>query len=315
MDADRFYAEDRLDRLSLVSGIEKHLLRAATIYPVALQINGGSLSEKSIWPWMLATGARNTKRRGGLQYCPVCLASDKKPYYRLQWRHAWHVCCEQHECALHDRCHACHVPIEPHRLRAEDERISVCASCKVDLSEAAVKKSSKTLLKFQHLFDQVVLTQQGKFAGQVVNTQQWFELAAFFATMIRRARHRKSEKLTRFLNQIDEQLLVGEPLVSSVGMEMLRTTERQSVFESLYPLMTSEWERFHAALTTSEMTFQSFCTKDTELPDALKELTKNLPGNSKPHRQRSRKLSGPRSRFEVMKMMIRLQRKLEMSNR
>ena len=46
-----------------------------------------------------------------LQYCPACLASDARPYFRRSWRLAHVATCLEHRCRLHDRCWQCDRPV------------------------------------------------------------------------------------------------------------------------------------------------------------------------------------------------------------
>lgn len=315
-DADRFLDQERIEPLCAVSGITNEALRAATLCPVASQIAGGNPPQKALWPWILTLGARNTKRRSGLQYCPECLAESSTPYYRIQWRFAWHVGCEKHERALHDRCHVCDAPVELHRLLAEDQQVSLCATCKADLRNAGTKPCPVGALAFQRMSDHVVTQDQGLFQGCSIDIHQWFELASFFEGLIRRAIRSKNENLTEFLHQLGVRLPEGLPVIAGAGIEMLRTHDRQKLVGSLYPLMMAGQERFKLALIESGIALQTFCGKTELLPRLLIGMTSSLPDKSRIRTSNpARKLSGPRPRHEVMRMMARLQRKLEMAMR
>lgn len=313
-DADRFLDPGRIEPLCAVSDITNEAMRAASLYPVASLIAGGNLPEKALWPWMLTLGARNTKRRSGLQYCPECLAESPMPYYRRQWRFAWHVGCEKHECALHDRCHVCDAPVEPHRLLAEDQQVSLCATCKADLRNASANLCPEGALAFQRMADHVVVNGQGLFQRNIIEVHQWFELASFFASLIRRASRSENEILTEFLQQLGVKLPEGLPVIMGAGIEMLRTHDRQKLLDSLYPLMMAGQEQFELALKDSGIALQTFCGKDEMLPKLLLEMTSDLPDKSRIRTSKpSRKLTGPRPQHEVMRMMARLQRKLEIA--
>lgn len=66
-------------------------------------------------PWLLPTTVdNNLRRRSGLQYCPTCLASDPKPYYRRIWRLAFVTSCSAHGSLLRDRCPHCSAPVHQH---------------------------------------------------------------------------------------------------------------------------------------------------------------------------------------------------------
>lgn len=315
-DADRFLDDERIEPLCEVSGIAKEILRDATLYPVASQIVSGNPPEKAMWPWILALGARNTRRHGGLQYCPSCFAEDAKPYYRRQWRFAWHTGCEKHGCSLLDRCHICSAPAEPHRLLAEDQTVAVCATCKADLRTASPTPCSAVALAFQGMADRVVLQGHGVFQDQAVDISTWFELASFFESLVRRATHSGTETLNAFLRLLGVKLPEGLPVIAGAGIELLRTHERQELLQSLHPLMMADQERFSLALKESGIARQTFCGKGETLPKLLLEITSSLLHKPRNHMSKPvRKLMGPRPRHEVMRMMARLQRKLEMAQR
>lgn len=315
-DADRFLDDERLEPLCKVSGLTKKALSAATLYPVAKSVAAVNPPEKALWPWMLTVGARNTKRHSGLQYCPACLTADAKPYYRLQWRFAWHVGCEKHGCTLHDRCHVCKAPVEPHRLLAEDMQVSLCATCNADLRNASANPCPEGSQAFQQMADHVVVHEQGLFQGHTIDVHQWFELAGFFVALIRRARRNENEILNEFLSQLGVKLPEGLPVIAGAGIEMLRTHEREKLLESIHPLMVSSQEQFELALNESGIALQTFCEKGEVLPELLTQITSSLPDKSRfLTKRRALKLNGPRTRHEVMRMMARLQRKLELAKR
>jgi len=316
VDADRFFADERIKHLSRVSGIPMEALRAATLCSVANRIFGGTLPDKMMWPWMLALGARNTKRRSGLQYCSACLAEDAKPYFRLQWRFAWHTGCERHNSLLLDRCHACNAPIEPHRLLAKDRNISICATCKADFRDASIRSWSTEASLFQSMADHVVRQNQGMFQGHAVVAAEWFELACFFARLLRRANHGGIEALQEFIERLGGKLPGSLPVASELRIELLQTQERQKLIESIYPFMISNREQFEKALVESSLTLQGFCEKGDALPQTLQWVTSYLPDKPRVRIPKPvRELTAPRPRHEVMRMMARLQRRLEIVQR
>lgn len=315
-DADRFFCDERLKSLCTVSGIPMDEFRAATLYPIASQIFGRNPPEKASWPWVLTLGARNTKRHGGMQYCSSCFMEDTKPYYRRQWRFAWHTCCEKHGVSLLDRCHACGAPIEPHRLLAEDQNIAVCATCKADLRNASSPSCPADALAFQGAVDHVVLHGQGSFQGQIIEVSEWFVLLNFFEALIRRANRSGAETLNDFLQRLGLQLHGGLSLLSGAGIDMLRTNERLKLLGMVCSLLVADKEQFVIALKESGITSQTFCNKGETLPKSLLDIASTLPNNPRVHtRKAACKLVGPRPRQVVMRMMARLQRKLEMAQR
>jgi hypothetical protein len=90
--------------------------------------------------WILPVGIyHRTHRQFGLQYCPLCLAEDKVPYYRRKWRLAFLTSCEKHHVLLQDCCPHCRSPINFHRNdtgtfhKYMAESLTLCHACSVDL--------------------------------------------------------------------------------------------------------------------------------------------------------------------------------------
>lgn len=99
-DVDRHPPAERLAVLSKMSNIPVEALSESTLSPTALRILSEIPGKEIAWPWVLAIGARNRRRSGGLQYCAMCLTEDPKPYFRIPWRFAWHTGCEKHGCGI-----------------------------------------------------------------------------------------------------------------------------------------------------------------------------------------------------------------------
>lgn len=316
LDVDRSITEERLKLLSIFSGISPEAFQSATLYPIASRIRRDRLPEKAIWPWILTLGTRNTKRRSGLQYCPVCLSEDVNPYYRLHWRLAWHTVCERHKCNLLDRCWNCHAPVEPHQLTAESEHVSVCATCKVDLRNTIATTYPADALIFQLETDQVIRNNHGMYFGRRVSAKEWFEVAHFFVALIRRANRSGTDSMMSLMNYLNVVLPKEMPTIAGAGIELLRVYDRQQVFVAAWRFLSATEERLKEALKKSSITRQGFCDKDELIPSPLIELIESLANKPITRTKRIKPCSpNPRSRQEVMRMMDRLKRKLEMVRR
>lgn len=315
-DADRFFNEDRFDQIRDLAGFEKSALQAASLYPIANQVYGIKPPAKAAWAWFVAPGARNTKRHSGIQYCPTCLKNDVKPYFRIQWRFAWHTGCKEHGHALLDRCHSCNAPVEYHRLRAEDKLIAVCATCKVDLRAASVRSCLPDPLKFQQVADDVLINGIGPFQGSAMSVMSWFELANYFISLIRVAQRGENEPLSQFLRLIDVQLPVGIPIQPGNQLEILQTHDRERLLAALFPMMSANKIQFDVALQKSAITRQGFAGHGLVSPTWIRTTAASLPSALREKSTRSTaRLDGPRSRYQVKRMMARLQRKLDMAKR
>jgi hypothetical protein len=311
LDADRTLSDERLLPLCRLSGISSDAFRTALLLPTANRIAGGGLPEHAIWPWILALGTRNTKRRSGLQFCPVCFAETAFPYYRLQSRFAWHTVCEQHGIVLMDRCGNCGAPLEPHRLSAEDRHIAVCASCKADLWSRKQDLCHPEALAFQKAADAVVRDGSGIFLGSSHSSRAWFGLADFFVSIVRRANRRIDGRLTNFIRAME---IPWHPaLVESASIELMGVRNRQNILGMVWHFIVADQERLQDALALVGVTRQGFCPKGEPVPALASEIAGFLQDASIVRAKVGQRCkSGPRPRYEVRRMMVRLRRRLEM---
>lgn len=93
--------------------------------------------------WIMPLGVyHRTRRRYGLQFCPLCLSTDAEPYFRRSWRLAFTTVCERHGVLMHDRCHRCGATVAffrrelGHRDEHRFDAAARCHACGGDLSRA-----------------------------------------------------------------------------------------------------------------------------------------------------------------------------------
>lgn len=87
-------------------------------------------------PWVMPVGVYHRVRKNrGLQYCPSCLHDADVPYFRRQWRLAFHVICPRHGAPLCAECPICSAPVLFHRVRSFDAPLSICGGCGFDLRQ------------------------------------------------------------------------------------------------------------------------------------------------------------------------------------
>lgn len=313
-DLDRGASEAHRRTLETASGLPTDAFRSATIGSVIERVADLDGRARGRWPWTTTVGSRNTRRHGGLQFCPACLAEDAVPYYRLHWRLAWHAVCEEHASVLLDRCPACRAPLEPHRLEVRDGSHVLCATCKRDLRAASgdlAATADPAAIAFQRAADAVVREGGAPVLGQSVTARQWFALAAFFATFLRRSDYHGGGPVRRVLEELEISPPELDRASRSVELESLRSGDRHVLFARLGLLFSLDHDAFASALATAAITRQALCPKGTVLPDALEDVARTLPGRT---RQRKRPTApvnrGPRSRRAVEMMMATLERRL-----
>jgi hypothetical protein len=105
--------------------------------------------------WIRPVGVyHRTRRRPGLQFCPVCLG-ENDPYYRLSWRLGFVATCIQHQRLLAEACQNCQSPLSFHRLKLH-QPMSICAFCNFHLDQTATRPATPDAVAFQHYLEQVL---------------------------------------------------------------------------------------------------------------------------------------------------------------
>lgn len=310
-DIDRGVGQERLTPLSKASGIGATAFEAATLRPVAEFVAGIPPTLQAVWPWMLALGSRNRKRHGGLQYCPACLAADTTPYYRLQWRFAWHTMCATHKCMLLDRCPHCFHPIEPIRLTAEDGHVAICAICRNDLRDVSSGKMNGRALDLQQASDHAVASRSAQFGDSAVSTNDWFALMRWFAGVLRIAASSPSGKLARFVRCIG---LDSESIAlprTGLAIEFLSTSERAALLSGVCDVIATAPAHLLEAALEAGLSATTFRQSRKLLPGCLERIAIQLPETTRGKRhRRCTHAPGPTSPTSVRRKWALLQRRM-----
>jgi transcriptional regulator with XRE-family HTH domain len=117
-----------LSTLSQVAVCPESRLLETTVYYIATKF-GRSTRPQALSSFL--SGSLSTSVR----YCPECLRSDSRMYYRLMWRFLMLKGCPSHGCKLVDRCWRCTQALP---LFTPPFHVGECASCGADLREAGV---------------------------------------------------------------------------------------------------------------------------------------------------------------------------------
>lgn len=189
-DMDRTVSLELLDELHQCTGISRDVLWQLTL-PALMPLFcaepacSGWSSSRPITPWVGRVGYDNAgyglypyktygdvppssdRRYFGLLFCPDCLATDSRPYFRRIWRLAWSVVCVKHRVVLQDRCYRCGHPISFGRAtrgggpvrRPVIDRILRCAQCDAYRDEAPRVDALDNDVEHQHARD-IVLQQK-----------------------------------------------------------------------------------------------------------------------------------------------------------
>jgi hypothetical protein len=320
-DLDRYPGEDRLVALSNYSGKDLNVLHEATLFPITSAILGREPSVNELWPWLLTTGTRNRIRKGGIQYCVDCLKEDKNPYFRREWRFAWHVSCTKHGKYLVDCCPHCQAPIEPHRLIAEDRYITICASCHLSLIDLdGSENADADVLSFQIWADDVINHREMPLAHNIpVNVQSWFEISRYYASYVRRCvvnPHPALQSFSEAVNFTAHQDILKDAL--KIDFEQMEIKARTALLISIFKLMRLPKDELIRLLRESVISKQGFTNVKHNFPNALNSIAESLPDKSRAKRTSSskihspaKKLPSPKPLWEVNRMWRQLLQKME----
>lgn len=309
IDLDRASDFSYLEPLSRYSGIRIGSLVAASLRAVARATTGTSKKPNTTGPWILSLGTRNRKRLGGLQYCSYCFNGDATPFYRLQWRLAWHTCCPNHQVILNDRCFWCRAAIEPHRLTTRHSNTAYCARCGDNHGDSLHLRAVSSAMIFQSLADAVVCSGVGRYGSVLMTACEWFIVVRYFLMLLRCATRHPNSNLTKCLVSIHSQVGTLKSTMSGLPFELLPPFERAQMLCCVYGLIQAGPKELKTAMINWGLTSATMMQDWPSVPYPINELV-----NALPSRRRTRKRSGkcsqkPKPPQVVMRMWAKLCRK------
>ncbi|WP_045769806.1 TniQ family protein [Xanthomonas albilineans] len=142
-DIDRAPPDWLLNVLSTRTGTPRRAIDRTTLLSYERRLYGHAHASGQL-RWILAAGIyHRTRRRFGIQFCPLCLSADSEPYFRKHWRVAALTFCPEHSVLLHDRCPKCGAAIAFHRHElgrpavTDAGALCLCHACKFELRSAS----------------------------------------------------------------------------------------------------------------------------------------------------------------------------------
>lgn len=309
-DIDRGISVERQVAISLRTGVECDSIQRASISLEAKLFSTTSLPRYGVWPWVLGLGTRNRSYRGGVQFCPYCIAEDPIPYFRRLWRFSWVTGCMAHRVQLLDRCVKCLKPIEPHRLEAINAvNLSQCSSCGFDLRDSVSRPILDDAMSFQLQAFAAVRKGSEEVVGQILSTNQWFDVCRHLIVILRRSNSQPDSALAKALYKsgLDTRELPLESL--HLQLELLTITAREPLLACLYKLLNN-LDIFACNLSSQGAQVNSLMGRQGSLPPALTFLVEQLGREDRflgaPRKHIFKK---PRSDISVIKAWARLKRK------
>lgn len=184
--------------------------------------------------WILPSGVFHRKRKHrGMQFCPLCLATDEIPYYRKAWRLALVTFCDLHDVLLHDCCPKCQSPVMFHRQELGNrsawkvDSLTLCTSCGFDLKRAAAYAAPVVdIHAWSTLKSQLFSLEY----GWTFTDDRTFFYSHLYFNVVRNLIHKLRSNLTtgRLLQHARQELLLDPELMrtSMVPFEFYGVKER-----------------------------------------------------------------------------------------
>jgi hypothetical protein len=161
--------------------------------------------------WIMPVGVyHRTHKQFGLQYCPLCLAEDKEPYYRRKWRLAFVVSCERHHALLHDRCPRCGAAVNFHRDELGDyrkvvaESLTLCHVCRFELravDSSFITPVTQPESEFTVILLNAMYTGQVKLSESVTTHSQLYFAGLRQLMKITAMRNKRVDQLRRAISE------------------------------------------------------------------------------------------------------------------
>lgn len=134
---------------------ETHVCPHSSVRAMSLRgVSANVMGEQLDWgrlTWWISARYGKVRSVHGAMYCPMCLAEDEIPYFRLAWRFGFVYACIKHGVTLHDSCPqcgsapwpaGCGVPAHTHPSFLSLHR---CWSCGERLTEVAMTEMQQVL--------------------------------------------------------------------------------------------------------------------------------------------------------------------------
>lgn len=180
-DIDHLAPDWLLQGLAERTGADANAIEATTLRSMA-GFAFEDLNDVGASRWVLPVGVyHRTRRRHGMQFCPVCLVTDQIPFLRLTWRLGVSTICTRHGVWLACSCPSCGRALAPHRADVQIGRgshakssLRYCGHCRADLG-SEVSEASEADVELQRHLDGVLERGLAVVDGQPIYSHLYFD--------------------------------------------------------------------------------------------------------------------------------------------
>lgn len=305
-DLDRLHPWANHEVLAAMTGLSALDILASTLWPIIQLLHPNPVVRRSgLLPWILPLGCRSRSHAGGLLCCPRCIL-DPLPYYRLQYRLAWHTACPRHRVLLIDRCPHCYSALQPGRMRAEHP-LSRCHHCGRSLGSACPEPAIESALTFQAFAD-AASHSTAAYGGVALSLSEWMCIARVMISFLKTVTRRPTARALWLCQAIGVD--ASQLKSSSLGLsfEYAAPAERAGLLGQAWVIMQAGPEQFVELAADAELPVTALPLPALGVPEILKQMVEVL-SRHPPHKPGRSGLSHTRSPLEVWRMWHRLQRR------
>lgn len=308
IDIDRNLNVDQLKKLFIFLGKDVEYFNNSFLYQSA-NLMSKNPNKNASWPWIMPYGTRNRKHKGGLQFCPICLSTDKYPYFRKHWRFAWQTCCKKHSVQLLDKCPECNLAPQPHRVEAIEGNVKTCFNCKADLGKSKTFRLDNNAFSIQEECSSVLRTGLSRFGN--IDSLQYFQVLKMFITVLNKCTLSKLSRLSEFLESYSIDIKNINPTTTGHPFEMLPVHERVTILSNVWKIIDNGPLMLKDKIKEYEVPITSLFGLINPLPRIILDIY----GIDKMPEKRERKSPlkekyAPQSKQSVMRMHARLKKKI-----
>ena len=208
----------------------------------------------------------------GPMFCPECLATDERPYFRAHWRYAFLTECPVHHSPLLDRCPHCDQRIWPTPIKSLAKQkpwrsLTDCPYCQFDLKSAPQVKTDRIVSVSNQLWGMLSNNEVGQEFPSVPTLPAFFDGLWVLSQLLLR---RSGQPV---LHQIPLQF-DSEPRQPRAGAELIEelvSSQRMRIVAGAYWLMEQWPERFLSIATVAGITKATFIPTSATNPSWLTE--------------------------------------------
>ncbi|MRT30438.1 TniQ family protein [Herbaspirillum sp. CAH-3] len=249
LEPDGYPKDGEMEWLSETSRLPQNTIQALCLENVGQRISA-RLTMAKRRRWVVPCNIKGPSD-GRSTCCPLCLAEDATPYFRLAWRFAFMTHCPRHGCVLTEACSTCGEPMWPASQRILLSRppteLSRCQSCGEILGgNDGIDKEMQDIAHALWLC--VTSGTVPSSMPQVASAQELFDALWTMAQLLIRS---GAQRIWKFL---PDCVAVSAPTVTGAHyVELLPVKQRAQIIRGAYWLLASWPNNFYEAARAAQI--------------------------------------------------------------